>query len=199
MIVAALVSLGAAAGALPGHAGPLDGAEAVVRGMIADFDGLSGLTDLDDEALARRFDAIVDAHFDRRAMALAALGAADRRLTRDQRQAYIEAYARLQSRSYVSGVRQSGPSASTVLGGRIAPDGTAIVVTRIASNEREHDTLWYMCPGAANTVCDVEIDGIMVSTHLRADFADRLRVEGIDGLIRALETGAVAIPGPGGR
>ncbi len=189
----ALVTLGLLCA--PALGGPADGAGERISAMLAGLDALSDQAALPDAEIAARFAGIAKASFNRPAMARAALGTASDRLTRDQWAAFLAAYSAHLERAFLRGVREAGASSSSVLASRRGADGVTVVVSRVTSAGREHDVLWFMCPDDRQRVCDVEIDGIRASTHQRADFADRMRAEGLDGLIRALAAGW---PGGGG-
>lgn len=166
-----------------------------VAAFLGEIDELSGQAALSDAKLIGRFQAIATRHFDRRYMAVRALGRHIEDFDSAQFEEYFNAYDRHTEIAFVMGVRKYGVSVSEVLGTRLTPGGTTVVITAIYTASQRRDVVWHMCQADLTRVCDTAADGVRVSNRERTLFTRVLATGGMPLLLRDLRSGRlVEIP-----
>lgn len=164
--------------------------------MLSKFDALSAKSQLADKEIAVRFLRIADTHFNLARMARDAVGPMIKSFNRNQRSTYATAFRSHLAAGFVKAVREFGASTSTVLGQRTAPNGAAVVISRVRVVKRERDVIWLMCRNRRSHVCDIEVQGIRASARQRAAFSRAVDLHGINTMISDLKAGEFADADP---
>ncbi|HEY9057392.1 MAG TPA: hypothetical protein VIN77_09610, partial [Aurantimonas sp.] len=102
-------------------------AERAIASLLVATDKLSARGHLPDGELQSKFNLIAARHFDRNAMARAALGTQLPAEARANWSGYRRAYDAFLAKSFVRGVRDAGAAVSAVKGARIGPSASPVV------------------------------------------------------------------------
>jgi len=106
---------------------------------------------------------------------------------------YLKAFRLHLAIGFESGIQRFGPTRSDVVGVR-QRDNLRVVILRSESNEHTRTSAWFLCPAPEMRVCDVEVDGIRMSTHHRREFSAVLARDGLTMLIEHLRAGRLVRP-----
>ena len=139
-------------------------------------------------------------HFDFERMARLAVGRGWRQATPEQQQALVEQFRSLLIRSYSSAYTAYKDIAIDVKPVRMQPtDNDVQVRTAIkVPNGGQAISVDYSMYKAGSDwkIYDVTVEGVSLVTTYRSTFADEIRQNGVDGLIKSLRE-KNSLPGPG--
>lgn len=166
-------------------------AERAIASLLVATDKLSARGHLPDAELQSKFNLIAARHFDRNAMARAALGTQLPAEARANWSGYRRAYDAFLAKSFVRGVRDAGAAVSAVKGARIGPSASPVVASESRTRGRRADIFWLMCRDNPRRVCDVEVDGIRASARQRATFVRIIADGSFARLLDELSSGRI--------
>jgi|SRR6056297_1378082 len=185
---------------------PGEGVEARAEGLLARLDALSAREEMTEAARARAFLDIAEGAFDIDRLAEMSLPR-EVALSAAQWRDYLQAFRRHLSLAYAESVRRHGPTRSRLVGVRRREDAPPIVVSetrtgggpetregvgpKTRTGTRTRRSVWVLCAQEGFSICAVEVEGVRIATRNRARFGEVLAREGVDGLLKALRSGAL--------
>lgn len=134
---------------------------------------------------------IVLPHFDLRRMTMLAVGRDWRNASEEQRERLVQSFYQMLVRTYSNALTEYRNQTVGFRPLRMSPeDRTVRVQTEVHQPGGQPVQVDYMMErsGEGWKVFDVVIAGVSLVTNYRGTFAQEIRANGIDGLIRALET-----------
>jgi ABC-type transporter MlaC component len=169
----------------PGLADPAEDAGGLVRTIVADLTAARRA-----QAPEARVLSVLNTRFDLRALALAALSEPQRVQPAAQLDRYEAAYAAYLARVFVAQATGDVPGELQVLGTRQVGPAVILVATQISAPDRPRRQVdWYVRLSMPRRIVNAAVEGVLITTRQRRDFADVLDAQGMDGLVAALEAG----------
>jgi phospholipid transport system substrate-binding protein len=139
-------------------------------------------------------------HFDFERMARLAVGRGWRQATPEQQQALVEQFRSLLIRSYSSAYTAYKDIAIDVKPVRMQPTDNDVQVRtaiKVPSSGQAISVDYSMYKAGSDwKIYDVTVEGVSLVTTYRSTFADEIRQNGVDGLIKSLQA-KNSLPGPG--
>lgn len=164
-----------------------------MRELVQDLDALTAAHNLTLEARSIGFLSLIEPAFDIDHMARAAMPP-DALSDHDFTSAYLRAYRAHLIHSHVQALR-FGPTRSTLLGMR-EPDGNRIVLWFLVETQnRRREVVWFTCAKQDARICEIESDGIRLSTRQSETFGPALKRMGPERFLEALNRGRLVEAG----
>lgn len=129
-------------------------------------------------------------HFDFTRMTRLAVGRSWRNASPDQQKRLIDGFRDLLVRTYASSLSQYRDQVVQIKGTDSRPGDTdAVVHTLIVPSGGQSVPIDYSMEKSGEDwkVYDIRVDGVSLVTNYRSEFADIVRRDGVDGLIKALD------------
>ncbi len=129
-------------------------------------------------------------HFDFTRMTRLAVGRNWNQASPDQQKQLIYEFKDLLVRTYASSLSQYKDQVVQIKGTESQPDGTdAVVHSAIVPSGGQTIPIDYSMEKMSDgwKVYDIRVDGVSLVTNYRSEFADIVRRNGVDGLIKALD------------
>lgn len=174
---------------------PTDKPDALVKALTEDVLEVlrkdDQLRNGDVSRAVERIEKIVLPHFDLRRMTMLAVGRDWRNATEEQRERLVKGFYEMLVRTYSNALTEYRNQTVDFRPLRMNPDDRTVrVQTEVRQPGGQPVPVDYMMEknGSEWKVFDVVVAGVSLVTNYRGTFAQEIRSNGIDGLIRALES-----------
>jgi phospholipid transport system substrate-binding protein len=190
----------AAAGAAQAQPGPSDVVQTAAQGMLRELDANRSMYRQDPSKLAALVDKYLLPHFDVETSARAVLGLHWRTATPDQRKRFVDAFYHSLLNNYGAALADFTSDKLKIFPASVNP-GTdrATVRTEVKSSNGDRTAVNYVMRKTADgwKAVDVNIAGISYVKSYHDDFDAQIDQQGLDAVIKRLESGENPVKTPG--
>jgi phospholipid transport system substrate-binding protein len=176
-----------AAGGGEGDA-PTAGPRALVQETVDRVLEILDDPDLDDDQRRTRIEALAFSVFDFKTVSRLVMARNWKKLDKAQRADFGEEFKQYLARNYGQRLERYEKAEVEVLGARPEPRGDATVLTRVVGAQYDGISMNYRLRFRAQKwqVIDIVIEGVSMLANFRAQFAEVVSREGVDGLLAAM-------------
>jgi phospholipid transport system substrate-binding protein len=177
--------------------GPTQLIESAANSMLKELDANRAEYRKDPKKIEQLVDEVLLPHFDTQYSARLVLGQHWKSATPEQRDRFVKAFYQSLLRNYGSALADFTGDRLKVLPAQVAPDAErATVRTEVKRSNGERVAVNYSLrkTGGAWKAWDVTIEGISYVKSFREDFSAEIQKNGLDAVIRRMESGAPPAP-----
>jgi phospholipid transport system substrate-binding protein len=166
------------------------GPRAVVQDTVARVLAVLDEPGLDEDQRRSRIEALAFSVFDFETVSRLVMARNWKKLDPDQRVVFVQEFKQYLSRNYGRRLERYEKAQVEVLGTRSEPRRDMTVLTRVVGGQYDGITMNYRLRERKSSwkVIDVVIEGVSMLANFRAQFADVVSRDGVEGLLEAMRT-----------
>ena len=163
---------------------------AVVQDTVDQVLAVLDTPDLDESQRRARIEALAFSVFDFETVSRLVMARNWKKLDKAQRSVFVQEFKQYLSRNYGRRLERYEEAQVEVLGTRSEPRRDVTVLTRVVGGQYDGITMNYRLRERKSSwkVIDVVIEGVSMLANFRAQFAEVVSREGVDGLLEAIRT-----------
>ncbi len=162
----------------------------VVQDTVEEVLAVLAAPGLDQSQRRARIEALAFSVFDFETVSRLVMARNWKKLDKAQRSAFVQEFKQYLSRNYGRRLERYEEAQVEVLGTRSEPRRDVTVLTRVVGGQYDGITMNYRLRERKSSwkVIDIVIEGVSMLANFRAQFAEVVSREGVDGLLEAIRT-----------